>query len=177
MKAWFVHSPGCLWGYSTAKIPQRTTTWCLVSTTMQTDAVNDQGGFTAQAAMNWSGRSRRTPVVRHMVKWPPFSTMCRYIYLTTCLSVFLQLPVSWKIFRWASWVIFLVAASAVSRWTDFCPHCGVMSMSDVFNLSPANWSDYYPLAPRWGGCVSMSWWCGIGEEDDNKTKWKLLRTV
>jgi hypothetical protein len=34
-----------------------------------------------------------------------------------------------------------------------------------------------PLSPGRGGCVSIMYWCGRGEEDDNEKKWEALRTI
>jgi hypothetical protein len=50
-------------------------------------------------------------------------------------------------------------------------------MIAVFHVSPANRVDFDQLAAGWGGCVSMICWCGIGEKDDNKKKWEVLRTI
>jgi len=52
-----------------------------------------------------------------------------------------------------------------------------MPISDVFNVSPANRLNFDPLTAGWGGCVSMIFLCGIGEEDDNEKKWEVLRTI
>jgi len=82
-----------------------------------------------------------------------------------------------NVFTWASWVIFLVAASAASRWTNWCLHCCCVPISDVFNVAPANRLDFDPLAAGWGGCVSIICWCGIGEKDDKEEKWEVLRTI
>ena len=50
-------------------------------------------------------------------------------------------------------------------------------MTDVFDVSPANWLDLNPLTAGWGDCISILCWCGIGEEDDNEKKWEVLRTI
>ena len=50
-------------------------------------------------------------------------------------------------------------------------------MSDVFDTAPANRLDWDPLPPSWGDWVSMTCWCGIDEEDDNKKKWEVLKTI
>jgi len=50
-------------------------------------------------------------------------------------------------------------------------------MSDIFDVSPTNRLVFDPLAAGWGGCVSMIWWCGTGEEDDNEKKWEVLRSI
>jgi len=50
-------------------------------------------------------------------------------------------------------------------------------MSDVFDVVSADRLDFDQLSLGWGGCVSMSGWCGIGEEVDNENKWEVLRTT
>jgi len=47
----------------------------------------------------------------------------------------------------------------------------------VLDVAPANLSVFDPLSPGGGGSVSMLCLCGIGEEDDNETMWKALRTI
>jgi len=37
--------------------------------------------------------------------------------------------------------------------------------------------DLDPLGPGWGGCVSMTCWCGMEEEDDTEKKWEVLRII
>ena len=77
----------------------------------------------------------------------------------------------------ASWIIYLVAALAVSRWTSWCLQSCSVPMSDVFDLVSANRLDFNRLSPGWSGCVSMICWCGIEKEDDNKKKWEFLKTI
>jgi hypothetical protein len=50
-------------------------------------------------------------------------------------------------------------------------------ISDVFDEAPANRPDLELLGPGGGGCISMSCWCGIGEEDDNEKMWEALRII
>jgi hypothetical protein len=47
----------------------------------------------------------------------------------------------------------------------------------VIDVAPANLLVFDPLSPGGGGCISMMYWCGIGEEDDNKRKWEAPRTI
>jgi len=47
----------------------------------------------------------------------------------------------------------------------------------VFDVAPANLPVIDLLSPGVGGCVSILFWCGIGEEDDNERKWEALRTI
>jgi hypothetical protein len=51
------------------------------------------------------------------------------------------------------------------------PLCDVAAETAIVRL------DSDPVTP--GGVVSvcMSWWCGIGEEDDNEKKWEVLRNI
>ena len=70
-----------------------------------------------------------------------------------------------------------MAAFAPSGWTNWCLRSCCVAMSDVFDVAPTNQLDVDPLSPGWGGCVSVICWCGIGEEDDNETKWEVLRTI
>jgi hypothetical protein len=47
----------------------------------------------------------------------------------------------------------------------------------IFDVTPANLPVFDWLTPSGDGCVSMIFWCGIGEKDDNKSKWEALRTI
>ena len=49
-----------------------------------------------------------------------------------------------------------------------------MPGSDVLNKAPVDLLASDPSPPGCGGCVSMIWLCGIGEEDDHKKKWEVL---
>jgi hypothetical protein len=40
----------------------------------------------------------------------------------------------------------------------------------VFDVAPTNLPVFDPLSPGGGDCVSITCWCGIGEEDDNERK-------
>jgi len=50
-------------------------------------------------------------------------------------------------------------------------------MSDEFDVAPTSQLDLDPLSPGWGGCVFMISKGGIEEDDDNETKWEVLRTM
>jgi hypothetical protein len=50
-------------------------------------------------------------------------------------------------------------------------------MIAIFDVSSANRVDFDLLAAGRGGCVSMIFWYGIGEEDNNNKKWEILRTI
>jgi len=80
-------------------------------------------------------------------------------------------------FKCAFWVIFLVAALAALLRTIWCLGSCCVHMSDILDVAHANWLDFDPLSPGCGGCVCIIWWCAIGEEVDNETKWEFLRTI
>jgi len=155
IKACFVHSRGFLSRISSARIPELTTSWCSISPTVRTNACADHGCFLLQAATSWSRSSLRTSTVRYTINSRRFTMICICLHPTACCFLFLLLPVLWTIFKWASWVIFLVAASAASRWTCWCLHCCCFPMSDVFDVSPANRLDFDPLAAGWDDCDSV----------------------
>jgi len=177
INACFVHSQGCWSGNSSAKIPELTTSWCSISRTVRTNDFVDHGGFPLRAAITSLCSSLRTPAVRYTVNWPPFAPIWIYPHPTACYFLFFQLPVLRTIFKCASWVICLVAALAVSQWTNLCLHSCCVPRMSVFVVVPANWPVFDPLPPGGGGCVSMMCWWGIGEDDDNERKWEALRTI
>jgi len=177
IKACFVHSRACLSGNSSAKILELTTSWCSISWTVRTNAFVDHGGFLLRAAMNSLRSSLRTPAARYTVNWQPIASIWIYSHPTACCFLFLLLPVLQTIFKCASWVIWLVAALAASRWTNLCLHSCCVPRISVFDVTPANRPVFYPLSPGGGGCVCMMCWCGKGEEDDNERKWEALRTI
>jgi len=177
IKAGFVHSRGSLSGNLSAKLPELTTSWCWISLTMGTNAFVDLGGFLLRAARKWSCSSLPTPAVHYTINWWLRNTISIYSHPTACCCVSLPLPVLRTMFKWASWVIYPVAALAASQWTCWWLRCCCVPISDVFDVSPTNWSDFDPLTASRGGCGSMICWCGIGEEDDNEKKWEVLRTI
>jgi len=177
IKVCFVHSRGCLSGNSSTKIPELTTSRCSVSRIVRINAFVDNGGFPLQAVINSLRSSLRTPAVRYTVGWPPFASILIYSHPTACCFQFLLIPVLWTIFKWASWVICLVAALAALQWTNLCLRSCWMPRMSVFDVAPTNWPVFYPPSPGGGGCVSMMCWCGIREEDDNERKWEALRTI
>jgi len=173
----FVHWPGCLSGNGSAIIQQLTASWCCTLQTMLTHTVVDHGGFLIHAVKNWSCSSLRTPAVSYTINWRPFTSIWIYSHPTACCFIFLLLLILWRIFQCASWVILLLAALAVLRWTDSCLRSCCVPISNVFDVAPVNCLDSDLLSPGWGGCVTLIWWSGIGEEDDNKKKWEVLRTI
>jgi len=160
-----------------ARISDLMTSWCLLSQTVHANDFVNNGGFPLRSAMNWSHSSLQTPAVHYPVSWRPITPIWIYSDPTACCVLFLLLPVSRTISKCASQVICLVAASAASRWTNRYLHCCCMPMIAVFDVAPAYWVDSDPLWVGWGCCVSMICGCRIGEEADNETKWKALRTI
>jgi len=102
INACFVHSRGCLWGNSSAIIPELTTSRCSISRTLRKNAFVDHGGFPLQAAINLLRSSLRTPAVRYTVNWPPFASIWIYSHPTACCFLFFLLPVLRMIFKCAS---------------------------------------------------------------------------
>ena len=144
---------------------------------MWTNAIVDHEGFPSQAALNWSRTSLQTPAGRYVVRQRPFTWLWLYSHPAACCFLFLLLPVLRTVIKCASWVICVVAALAVLRWTNCWLHSCCVPIIAVFDLAPANRLGIDPLSPGWGGCVSMICWCGIGEKDDNEKKWEALRTI
>jgi len=153
------------------------TSGCSISRTLRTNAFFDHAGFTLQTVINCSRSCLRTPAVHHTVSWWPFALIWIYSHQTACCCLFLLLQVLRTILKFASWAICLVAALAASRRTNWCLHSCCVPMIAVVDVAPTNRLDLDPLSPGWGGCVSMTCWCEVGEEDDNKKKWEALRTI
>jgi hypothetical protein len=177
IKAWFVNSRGPVSRNWYTKILELTTALCSILRTMRTNALVDRAGFPLRAAIHWSLSSQRTPATWYPVNWRPFIAVWVYSHPTACRFLFVLLPVLWTNFKCGSWVIFLVAALAASRWIDKCLHSCCVPISDVFDEEPANRLDSHPLRPGSGGCLFMICWCGIGEEDDNEKMWEVQRII
>jgi hypothetical protein len=177
IKACFVQSLGCLSQNSSAKIPELSILGCLISWAVRTTDLIDHGGFRLREAMNWSRRSRSTTTLSSTVDWWPLTQKWIYSHPTACCDFFMQLPVLLTIVKCASRVKCLVGALGASRWTHWCLRFCCVPIGDVFDEVPANRQDLDPLGPGWDGGVSMIYWCGIGEEDDNERKWEVLRII
>jgi len=93
-----------------------------------------------------------------------------------CL-LFLLLPVLCTIFRYASWVIFVVAGLAASQWNNWCLHRCCVSAGGTLVDAPVLGLDSNPLSPGSGVCGAMTCCGGQGEEDDNEKKWEVLRNI
>jgi hypothetical protein len=122
MEASFIHSQGCLSPNSSANIPGLTTSWCSILRIVRGDILVNYGGFPFLAAINWSHSSQHTLAVWYMVNWQPLTTVWIYSHLTAYCLLCVVLPVNWMIFQCAFWVIFLLAALAASRWTNWGLH-------------------------------------------------------
>ena len=167
IKLCFLHSWGWLQGNSAAIIPELTTSWCSILRNVRTITFNNHGGFLLLAAIHWSCSAPRTPTVHYMINWQPFTMIWIHSHPCVCGFLFLLLPDLRTMFECASWVICLVAILAQSLWTYWCLHSCCVPTIAVLDVAPANRLDFDPLPPGWGNCISMSCWCGIGEEDDN----------
>jgi len=156
----FVHFQGCLSQSSSVKIPEMTTSWCLILQTVLTNALVDHGGFPLQVAMNWSRSSLATPAVHSILGWPPSTLIWSYSHPTTCCFMFLLLPVLRTVPKCAFWVIFSVTAIAASWWTNCSLGCCSVSPGGALVEVPVIALDSDPIAPGW--CVSgaMTCWCG-----------------
>jgi hypothetical protein len=177
INACFVHSRGCSFRNSSAKIPELITSWFSISRTVRTIAFLDHGGFPLRAAMNSFRSSLRTAAIRYGLKWPPIAWKWIHSHPSTYCFLYLLLPVLRTIFKCASWVICMVAALAASRWTTLCLHSCCVPRICIVDVAPANLPVFDPLSPGGGGCVFMMCWCGIEENNDNERKWEALRTI
>jgi len=173
----FVHPWECLSRNSSAKIPELTTSWCSISQTVRTNALLDHGGFPFRAEINWLWSFVCIPSVHYTVSWPSFTVIWIYSHLIACYFLFLLFPVLHTIFKCACCVILLVAALAALRWTHCCLHCCCVQESHVLGVTPVDRPGSVPFSPGSGVCVAMIRWCRIGEEDDNKKKWEVLRNI
>jgi hypothetical protein len=99
------------------------------------------------------------------------------LHSTACCVAILLLPVLGMIFKFASWVIFLVAPSAGSLWTNWCLQCCCKPMGNVFDVAPGNQLDAYLLTSDGDDYVSISCSCTLGKNDDNAKQWEVLRTI
>jgi len=112
IEACCVHSWGCLWGNSSGHIPELTTSWCSISQTVWTNAFHDHAGFPLRAVINWPCSSLWTSVVHHTINWWLFASMWIHSLSTAYCFLLLLLPFVRMFFKYASWVICLLAALA-----------------------------------------------------------------
>ena len=173
--ACFIHCRRYLWWNLSGIIPEPTTSWCLMSRTMQQNALVDNGGFPLRAALNCSLSSLCILTVPSVVSWWPVTPIWSISQPIASCFLSLLLPVVWTMFKCASQGIFSVAVLAASWWTDWCLGYCCMPASDALDEVSVDLLDSDPLSPAWGVCVAMMCWSGIGEEDDNEKKWEVPR--
>jgi len=159
------------------KYPRGEKSWFSISWTVQIHALVDDKGLPLWAAIHLLSSSLRTPAVCYTVHCQLFTMIRIYSQPTAYCIIFFLLSVLLTIVKCVSLVILFVAAWAALWWTDWCLSSCCVQMGDVFDKAPSNRLDLDPLSPDWGGCVSMICGCGIGEEDDNKKKWEVLRNI
>jgi len=94
-----------------------------------------------------------------------------------CGFVFLLLQVSQTMCKCISWVIFLVATSAVLWCSDWCLRSCGLPQSNVVGLTPDDPAGLVPFSSRCGICVAMIFWREIEKEDDNEEKWDGLKNI
>jgi hypothetical protein len=146
------------------KMPELATSWCSMVQSVRINAFVDHGDFPWLLAIHWSHNFQRTMAVWYTVPWPPFTTICICQHWMECSFLLSLHTLLRTVFKCGFWVIYLVAISAVLRWTTWCLHSCCVPMSDLFKLAPPNGLDFTPLSTGRGGCVSMICWYGIGEE-------------
>jgi hypothetical protein len=118
IEACFVHSQRCLTGGVSCKITELTVPWCLISQTAWINSIVNLGSLPLWAAKYWSPQSLHIRVVGCIISWPLSTSLWRYLHPIPCRFICLLHPVLGTIFKCAAWVIFLVAAIAVSQWTN-----------------------------------------------------------
>jgi len=163
-----VDSRGCLLRNLSMQIQQLTTTCSGILWTVWTHAMVDDGGIQFLVAIDWSRSYWHEPAVRNPAIWWLFTTLRKYSQPIASWSLLLLLPVWPTIFKSASWVTFLVAALAASRWTNCCLCSCVVPMSGVLDEAPIDRLDSDPLLPGWVVSTAKIRWCGIGEENHNE---------
>ena len=157
------------------KIGEPTTSWCLISRTVGTNAMVDHWSFSLQAAINRSHSSLHIPAVCCMVCWRLITAIWIYSHSIACCFLFLLPSVLQMIVQIATCVLFSVAASAASRWTNWCVCCCCVPLSAALDAAPVDRLISHPLSPCWGVSVALICYCGIEQEDDNEMKWEVLR--
>jgi len=160
VKTWFVHSLGCLSLNSSAKIPELTSSWWLISRSVRINALVNHGGFPLTAAITWSHSLLRTPAVCYIISGQLSTSIRLYSHPIACCFLFLLLPVSRTILNCASKVILLVAACAGSWCTEWCLRCSWVSVGGVLDDAPIVLPNSDPLAPWWGVSAAMICRCG-----------------
>ena len=174
-KAWSITSRGRFSPNRSAKIPELKTSWCLISRAMRTDALVDHGGFLLQAAIHWSRSSLRTPAVCYTVSWPSFTSIWIDSHPIACCFFFLLLVVLCGIFKCASWVVYLVATIAASRWTNQCLRCCCVSRGGASLKEPVVWLDSASISTGWSISGAMTCCYGMVRKMITKRSGKSWR--
>ena len=76
-----------------------------------------------------------------------------------------------------SGVKFSVPLLAALRWTNWCLGFCTVPASAALDEMPVNQLGSDPLLPCADVSVSMICFCAIGEKDNNKKKWEVLRNI
>jgi hypothetical protein len=134
IKACFVNSHGRLLRNSSANIPERTTSWCSILQTVQTNTLVDHGGYLLQAEMNGARSSLRIPAVCYTISWLSVTVIwyeCTYIQLhvvaySCCFQFYDRFLIvhPWSYFWWPYWqycceltrVCFLAMCRRMTYW-------------------------------------------------------------
>ena len=144
---------------------------------MRINALANHGWFPFQAARNGLGSSICIPGVPYTVNWRPFTVLWINWDPIACCLFFLLLSVLLMICQCASWVILSMAALAESHWTNCCLHCSCDQASDTSVEAPIERLDSDPLSPGSDVCVTVISCGGVREQEENETKWDVLRNT
>jgi len=176
-KAWFIHSRRFVSLISSTTIPAKTTSWFLISRTVQTNASVDHGGFPLQAAINLTRSSQVTPAVCYMISWQLSTWRWPNSHPMACYFSFMLLPVLRTILIWVSRIIFSVAAFAASQGAKWCLCCGGVSARGCMGWSAHHsaqfWSTITLLRCSWSHDLLLWKW----RDDDNEKKWEVMRKM
>lgn len=130
-----------------SKISKRASLRCSISRIVRTNDLCEQGGFPLRAVAHGSQSSLCTPGVWYPVNYSALITVWINSHHTACCVLLVLLPILWIIVQSASWVIFVLALSAMSHWTNCCLSCCFVPISDIFDQAPANCQDLDPHGP------------------------------
>ena len=177
IKAFFIQSRRWLSRNWSAKIPELPTLWYSILRNVRRNPFFEHGVFPLREVIICSCLCLRTPAVSYTVICRPFTTAQIYSPPIACCFFILLLPVLRTIFKFAFWGICLVATLAASWWAYCCLRFCCVQLCDLSAEMSFVWLNSDPVTPGWCVCVSMGWWCGIGEDDDRKKKWEVLRNI
>jgi len=144
---------------------------------VRTNALVDDVGFPIQATVNWSCSSPCKAAVHYiLIGWLSTSVSINSHTIGCCFLPLLYLILC-TIVKWTSWVTFLVAALAVSLWTNWSLYCCCVSVAIALHEVPVVRLDLDPVAPGWRLCRAIAYCGGKGKDDDNEMKWELMRNI